>query len=159
MNINNMKIVEGRIVLENKILVGEIIEKINHIKMYHRSEDARQQGGRGTGYILSYLHYNGDKVLPSELGKMMKVTTPRVTAILNELEAQGLITRSISPEDRRNIYVMLSDKGKQLVQEKISQQQKNVRLLVERLDEDDVRAFIRVLKVLDALIEEEGWGI
>lgn len=144
---------------KSQSLVEEIIENINRIKMYRRSEDARQQGGRGTGFVMSYLYYNGNKSLPSELGQRMNVSTPRVTAILNELEAQGLITRSISPEDRRNIYVMLSDKGEQLAEEKTLQQQKNIRLLVERLDEEDIHAFIRVLKVLDELVVEKGWGI
>ncbi len=140
-------------------LIEEIIDEINHIKMYRRSEDVKQQGGRGTGYVLSYLYYNGNKVLPSELGKMMNVTTSRVTAILNELEAEELITRSISPEDRRNVYVMLSDKGNQVVQKKLLQQQKNIQLLVERLTQEDTGAFLRVLKVLEEIIAEHGWGI
>jgi len=152
---------ERRSVMENKDqhLIEEIIDKINQIKMYRHSEDVRQAGGRGTGYVLSYLYYNGNKVLPSELSKMMNVTTPRVTAILNELEAQNLIIRSISPEDRRNVYVMLSDKGNQLVQKKIMRQKKSIHLLVERLEEGDVEAFLRVLKVLEEIMAEGEWRI
>ncbi|NMA66506.1 MAG: winged helix-turn-helix transcriptional regulator [Clostridiaceae bacterium] len=144
---------------KNQTIVEEIIDIINQIKMYRHSEDAKQPGGRGTGYVLSYLYYNGDKVLPSELSKMMNVTTPRVTAILNELEAGDLIIRSISPEDRRNVYVMLSDKGNQVVQQKLLQQQKSIHLLAERLDVEDVKAFLRVLKVLEKIIAEKGWSI
>lgn len=144
---------------KNQALIEEIIDRINHIKMRRRTEEAKQQGGRGTSYILSYLYYNGNKALPSELGKKMNVTTPRVTAILNELEERELITRTISPEDRRNVYVMLSEKGNQVVQEKLLRQKKNIKLLVERLEKDDVKAFVRVLKVLDELMDEEEWRI
>ncbi|MGI6176657.1 MAG: MarR family winged helix-turn-helix transcriptional regulator [Christensenellales bacterium] len=144
---------------KNNALIEQMIEKINRIKMYHRSEDAKQQGGRGTGFVLTYLYYHGNQALPSELGQKMNVSTPRVTAILNELEARGLITRSISPEDRRNINVMLSDKGRQVVEERLSKQRKSIQLLVERLDEADVKAFLRVLDVLDSLMEERGCGI
>jgi DNA-binding MarR family transcriptional regulator len=140
-------------------LIDEIINKINRIRIRRHTEDVRQQGGRGTGFVLSYLYYNDNRALPSELGKMMHVSTPRVTAILNELDAQDLITRSISKEDRRNIYVALSDKGKQLVQAKISRQKKNIQLLVERLDEEDARAFLRALDVLDQLMGEQDWEI
>lgn len=152
---------EGGFVMENKnqTIIEEIIDKINRIKMYQRSEDAKQQGGRGTGFVMSYLYYNDNKALPSELSKMMNVTTSRVTAILNDLESQGLISRSISKEDRRNVYVMLSDKGNQLVEEKLLQQQKNIGLLVDRVAEEDLEAFIRVLKVLDEIMGEQGWGI
>lgn len=144
---------------KNQLLIDEIIDKINHIKMHRRSEDVKQLGGRGTGFVMSYLYYNGNKVLPSELSKMMNVTTSRVTAILNEMEAHELIIRSISPEDRRNVYVMLSDKGNQVVQEKLLNQQKSINLLVERLDEGDVKAFLRILNVLEEIVAEQEWSI
>jgi DNA-binding MarR family transcriptional regulator len=140
-------------------LVEEIIAKLNQLKMYRRSEDARQPGGRGTSFVLSYLYYNGNKVLPSELSRMMNVTTSRVTAILNDMEEKNLITRSISTEDRRHVYVMLSDQGKRIVEKKLAQQQENIKRLVERLEEEDVEAFLRILNVLEEIICEHGWGI
>lgn len=143
---------------KNQPLIEEIIEKINRIKMRRRSRLERKHEGRGAGYVLSYLYYNGNKVLPSELGKMMNVTTPRVTAILNNLEAQDLIIRSISPEDRRNIYITLSNKGYKVVKERLLRQRKDIQLLVEHLNEEDVHAFIRVLDAIYRLMDEQGWG-
>ena len=88
----------------------------------------------------------------------MNVSTPRVTAILNKLEAKNLIIRTISPEDRRNVFITLSEQGRQIVEEKKAQQEKNIQTLVERLKSDDVEAFIRVLKEIDTIIEQQGWG-
>lgn len=139
--------------------VEQIIEHINHLKIQRRTADTQPKTGRGTGFVLSYLHNNGDKIIPSELGKIMNVTTPRVTAILNKLEAKKLIVRAISPEDRRNVFVILSDQGKEVVEEKIAKQQQNIQTLVERLDESDVESFIRVLNELETVIDEQGWGL
>ncbi len=127
--------------------------------MQRRSADAHQKTGRGVGFVLSYLYYNGDKVIPSKLGKIMNITTPRVTAILNKLEAKGLIARTISPEDRRNVFITLSDQGRKIVEEKKAQQQQTVQTLVDRLDEKNVEAFLRVFKTLDGVIDEQGWGL
>ena len=139
--------------------VEEIIEHINHLKMQRRSVDSQQKTGRGFGFVLSYLYYNDTNVIPSELGKIMHVSTPRVTAILNKLEAKNLIERKISPEDRRNVFITLSDQGRKVVEEKKAQQQQNIQTLVDRLDEKDVEAFLRVLKTLDTIIDEQGFGL
>lgn len=139
--------------------VEEIIDHLNHFTMLRRSADAQKKTGRGIGFVLSYLYYNGDKIIPSELGKIMNVTTPRVTAILNKLEAKGLIARTISPEDRRNVFITLSDQGRKVVEEKKALQQQTVQTLVDRLNEKDVEAFLRVLKTLDGVIDEQGWGL
>lgn len=139
--------------------VAEIIAHINHLKIQRRSVNPQQKTERGTGFVLSYLYNNGDTVIPSELGKMMNVTTPRITAILNKLEAKNLIERNISPEDRRNVFITLSDQGRTVVEEKNAQQKTMIQTLVERVEEEDIEAFIRVLNVLDTVIDEQGWRL
>lgn len=143
----------------NTVYIEEIIQQINHLKMQRRSSESKHKTGRGSGFILSYLYYNGNEVIPSELGKAMNVSTPRITAILNKLETKQLIVRTISPEDRRNVFISLSHQGKQIVEEQLLQQQKFIQTLVERLDKEDVEAFIRVLNTLEIIIDEQGWGL
>lgn len=143
----------------NTVYIEEIIQQINHLKMQRRSSESKHKTGRGSSFILSYLYYNGNEVIPSELGKAMNVSTPRITAILNKLETKQLIVRTISPEDRRNVLISLSHQGKQIVEEQLLQQQKFIQTLVERLNKEDVEAFIRVLNTLEIIIDEQGWGL
>ncbi len=142
----------------NHRYVEEIIKQFNHLKVQRRKAATHQKAGHGAGFVLSYLYNQTENVIPSEIGKQMNVSTPRVTAILNKLEAKNLIVRTISPEDRRNVFITLSEQGRQIVEEKKAQQEKNIQTLVERLKSDDVEAFIRVLKEIDHVIEEQGWG-
>src|SRR6266849_1515277 len=44
----------------------------------------------------------------SEISKMLMVTSPTVTQLLNGLEADGLIERRIDPHDRRAVGVRLT---------------------------------------------------
>ena len=109
--------------------------------------------------VLSYLYDNDTNVIPSELGKMMNVSTPRITTILNKLEAKNLIERKISPEDRRNVFITLSNEGRKMAAEKKAQQEKLIQTLVSRVDEQDIQAFIRVLDALEIVIDEQGWEL
>lgn len=142
----------------NHRYVEEIIKQFNHLKVQSRKTATHQKVGRGAGFVLTYLYNQDENVIPSEIGRQMNVSTPRVTAILNKLEAKNLIIRTISPEDRRNVFITLSEQGRQIVEEKKAQQEKNIQTLVERLKSDDVEAFIRVLKEIDTIIEQQGWG-
>lgn len=132
--------------------VTEILTHINRLKLQRRSQ---QKTGRGTGIVLSYLYDNDTNVIPSELGKMMNVSTPRITTILNKLEAKNLIERKISPEDRRNVFITLSNEGRKMAAEKKAQQEKLIQTLVSRVDEQDIQAFIRVLDALEIVIDEQ----
>ncbi|MGP6145909.1 MarR family winged helix-turn-helix transcriptional regulator [Jeotgalibaca sp. A122] len=136
--------------------VTEILTHINRLKLQRQSQ---QKTGRGTGIVLSYLYDNDTNVIPSELGKMMNVSTPRITTILNKLEAKNLIERNISPEDRRNVFITLSDEGRKIAAEKKAQQEKLIQTLVSRVDEQDIQAFIRVLDALEIVIDEQGWEL
>lgn len=136
--------------------VTEILTHINRLKLQRRSQ---QKTRRGTGIVLSYLYDNDTNVIPSELGKMMNVSTPRITTILNKLEAKNLIERKISPEDRRNVFITLSNEGRKMAAEKKAQQEKLIQTLVSRVDEQDIQAFIRVLDALEIVIDEQGWEL
>ena len=52
----------------------------------------------------------------SEISSMMGVTSPSITQLLNGLESQGYVERSMDQEDRRAVRVSLSEKGKEATQ-------------------------------------------
>ncbi len=47
----------------------------------------------------------------SEISQLLQVTPPTVTQIINVLEKDNLIERTIDPEDRRSVKIKLSKKG------------------------------------------------
>lgn len=47
----------------------------------------------------------------SEISHQLKVTPPTVTQIINTLEKDGLVERTIDPEDRRAVKIKLTPKG------------------------------------------------
>ncbi len=61
--------------------------------------------------------FNTDSFGVKELAERLDITPGGVTRIVTSLEEKGIVERKISPEDRRGINVMLTPKGKKIVQE------------------------------------------
>ncbi|MDI6831972.1 MAG: MarR family transcriptional regulator [Actinomycetota bacterium] len=53
----------------------------------------------------------------SQLSEGLSRARCTVTGLVDRLEAKGLVKRKRSREDRRQVYVMLTDRGKELAQE------------------------------------------
>lgn len=51
----------------------------------------------------------------SELARLMGLRPPTVVGILDRLEGKGLVTRTVSLEDRRVVEVALAEPGRELV--------------------------------------------
>ena len=62
--------------------------------------------------IEKKMRENGKGIYVSEIADYMNVSTPAISRKLGMLEEKGFIIRNTDEEDRRNIYVCLTDKGK-----------------------------------------------
>ena len=69
----------------------------------------------GAYYLMLYLKKHHSLSM-SELGKMLLISKPNVTALVNKLIAKGFVERSSDKLDRRIIMISLSEKGNQFVE-------------------------------------------
>lgn len=60
--------------------------------------------------VLGYLEENGAS-LPSAIAKSIDLKQATVTVLVNKLENAGLVTRRRDTEDRRRVWVELTDAG------------------------------------------------
>ncbi|QJB39061.1 MarR family transcriptional regulator [Chitinophaga oryzae] len=65
--------------------------------------------------VLSYIYQQG-ALFPSELAELVKVKNQSMSQMLNNLETEGLITRTQSMEDKRKMSVTITPKGKKMVE-------------------------------------------
>lgn len=69
----------------------------------------------GAYYLMLYLK-KYDSLSMSDLGKMLLISKPNVTVLVNKLIAKGFVVRSSDKQDRRIIMIKLSNKGIQFVE-------------------------------------------
>ena len=61
--------------------------------------------------IMSTLFKNGGEMTPSEIAENVFREKNSVTAVINTLERQGVVRREPSPDDRRSVKVVITEKG------------------------------------------------
>lgn len=69
-------------------------------------------GGRsGKQHILAKLHQAGGRLSQRELQERSHISSAALSEVLSKLEMEGLVTRSRSDEDRRQMDITLTEEG------------------------------------------------
>ena len=108
----------------------------------------RKNSGNSTRAAVMHRLDRSGPLSPSELRDALDVTGPRITAILHELEEEGLITRKPDPEDRRSAVISLTPEGRGQVQRHNDLRRDRLQQLAARLGPEDTQALLRILRVI-----------
>lgn len=65
-------------------------------------------------YLVLMVLWENDKIRVSEITKKLILNTNTVTPLLKRMQTQGLITRTRSTNDERQVTISLTEKGKEL---------------------------------------------
>ena len=92
---------------------------INHIRQLNSNisrtayySNRAYSAYRGQGRILNILKENPE-LSRTELGEMLSMSRQNIAELLNKLENNGYITRSVSSQDRRKVVISLTEAGMQ----------------------------------------------
>ena len=85
---------------------------------------------------------------PSQIAEVLEAVPPAVTAIVNELMEKGLLSRQPDPVDRRRVHLRLTPAGQRVLQDLRDAWTEASRHDLARLDQDDLRAMLRVFTTL-----------
>jgi DNA-binding MarR family transcriptional regulator len=93
-------------------------------------------------------------LLPSELAALTRIKTQSMSQILNKLEKQNVIKRTTSTEDKRKVYISLTDSGVKFVEQVRYDRDEWLKELIEKsLSEDEKKLLEEALPVLHKLIK------
>jgi len=67
-----------------------------------------------TGYIILLALWEEENVTVKDLGKKLYLDSGTLTPMLKKLESQDYITRTRSSSDERNVFIQLTQKGREL---------------------------------------------
>ena len=88
-----------------------------------------------------------------ELAKSADLNPASVTAMLDQLEANGIVERRRGSQDRRVCMVSLTDKGRGIVEDKRASWQALWEAQLGDLSEEELSAALRVMRTMTALLE------
>ncbi|OZG75232.1 MarR family transcriptional regulator [Hahella sp. CCB-MM4] len=106
--------------------------------------------------VLATLRRSGDPftLTPSQLFNSMMLSSGAMTNRLDKLADKGLIKRIHSEEDRRSVYVSLTDKGLELINLAVEQHVNAEAELLEGLSEKQKDGLNKALRQWLAVFED-----
>ena len=97
-----------------------------------------------------------DGLTQVELARAAGLTSPSVSAALNKMEADGLVSRVPDQKDRRKVYVFITEKGRERDRELIGRCREVENVMMRGVSEEERSELIGVLRrMLRNLLEEE----
>ena len=98
-------------------------------------------------YALTYIYYQGPSKI-SEICAHMLVTAAAASQMVDRLEKQDMVSRVADPEDRRVRNVVLSIKGKKIVEKSIIARQNWVKEIPVGLSDNQLDEISAALQLL-----------
>lgn len=95
-----------------------------------------------------------DTLTVSEVSKMLRVTSPTITQMVNSLLSQGLAVRTSDSQDRRISAIQLTEQGEQLADQAIAKIRETFKGMIEHLGEDKSAQLIELLDEVHAYFEQ-----
>ena len=128
-------------------------------RLVERKSSERQQHygmSMTDGWILRYLdEHDGQEVFQKNIETDLHIKKSALTQQLNDMEAHGLIRRSISSHDSRYKCISRTEKAMEIHQEIMEEMQEHDRLIKKGISEEDLAVFSRVLDQMIANISAD----
>ncbi|WP_229106573.1 MarR family winged helix-turn-helix transcriptional regulator [Paenibacillus sp. 1001270B_150601_E10] len=136
-------------------------ELVESLVLIHRSGWYRRiLNGQKKNDLMLLLHLRRQEDLGepdmrvSDISKLLQVTSPTVTQMLNPLENKHFIHRYVDRVDRRVIRVTLTEEGRKFTDETVDSIRKQLNHLVEYLGEADSLQLVLLMRKISEYREE-----
>lgn len=94
-----------------QVLVNVLPQLHRYIGQMMREKYPEDPGSMAKIRVLHFLHEQSG--MTSHLARAMRVSVPAMTKMIDELVEQGLVTREQDPENRRVVWLSLTEMGRQ----------------------------------------------
>ncbi|RBP99738.1 MarR family winged helix-turn-helix transcriptional regulator [Bifidobacterium xylocopae] len=123
----------------------EAFEELSRLAVERRKvlPDQVDRSTRGEAGVLRSLEKFGD-LTPSQLARMARLSSGRVSSLLRSLEEKGFISRQADEHDRRNVHVSITPAGSAHNRKARKMMKEDVCWVFEQMGEEQTREFIRL---------------
>ena len=83
-----------------------------------------------------------------KLAQDLGVALPTATALIDRLVKAGHVKRDVDAKDRRVIHVSLTESGKQVLQQTMKQKMEHMKVIIEKIPQEDKISICRIFSNL-----------
>ncbi|PAV28278.1 MarR family transcriptional regulator [Virgibacillus profundi] len=103
--------------------------------------------------ILEAIYHKGRQTV-RQISEAVLINTGSITYVIDKLETKGLLERSACKEDRRVVYIQITESGKQLMDEIFPKHQKVIEEIFEDISAEEKKTVIDILKRVGKKVEK-----
>lgn len=92
----------------------------------------------------------------SEIATQFSITLPTATSLLDKLVSMKLVKREQSKQDRRVVYIVVTEKGDELLGQALAQKKEKMTHILSYLTKEEKRQFHGILKHLIDELQKEN---
>jgi DNA-binding MarR family transcriptional regulator len=159
---NNRVSETKELIIDKSELVQEIVgleRQVGRIIGQHAPSVWIDSGLTVTQLRSLFLIVNRGSTNFRRLAEALKVTPSNVTGIIDRLEEQGLVSRTQNPEDRREMTLQATGKGRALVSDLEGAGVKQMSRILSLLSVDELSSLVRGLSAFIKAADSRGGQI
>ena len=137
----------------NNRVLNELLVNLFHNVMYAEAKAVITEEFKDITnndmHIIEAIGLSGENTM-SSVAKKLKITAGSLTTAVNALVRKAYVKRERSEEDRRVVYIALTEKGEKAFyhHEQFHRQMTNA--VIEKLDDEEIDALVKMLKDISA---------
>ncbi|RST59992.1 MarR family transcriptional regulator [Siminovitchia terrae] len=105
--------------------------------------------------ILMDIVKDHEKISIGEIAQLIKITSSAVGQIVNKLEDENYLMRTINPKNRREILVQLADKGTQYFEKEEKINREIINRFYSQMEWSEMEELKRILTKLSKIVEKK----
>ncbi|MFC3886349.1 MarR family winged helix-turn-helix transcriptional regulator [Bacillus songklensis] len=134
--------------------VMEIFIKYNK-KLIKESNEESPYKLTPTKYYMLKMIYNAGTCMVMDVARKLDLSSGATTIILKQLEEEDLIIRLRDKDDRRVVWLRLTDAGKAFIEKKLEKRDKFLLNILSKLSAEERSHFLGLLEKMAGEIKEE----
>lgn len=97
--------------------------------------------------VLELLYHKGDHKICDIINKIL-FTSGNITVVIKNLEKEGLVKKYNDLEDKRAVFISITEKGKEIIKNIFPSHVENVNNIFSVLSEEEKKTLIHIAKKL-----------
>lgn len=106
-------------------------------------------------FFLMFILWEHGRYKVTDISHRLGITAGAVTAMTDKLVEMGFIRRERSEEDRRIVWLSLTEKGRQVVKKVQDSRFEQIRNIFRNLSEDELQMVTNVFTMLNAKLNDD----
>ncbi|MGL4873083.1 MAG: MarR family winged helix-turn-helix transcriptional regulator [Clostridium sp.] len=93
--------------------------------------------------VLEVLYHKGDLKICDIIEKVLG-TSGNITVVIKNLEKDGLVVKRVDAEDRRAVFISITEKGRKIIEDMFPKHVENINNIFSVLTDEEKKMLIKI---------------